>query len=125
MDGRPGSCYAGGVTLALLLLLGSAPAPVSAAPTEAPVYVKLPPGRYAMRVTGLVSTVCARAVAAEWRRLPEVEKADVDFDAERGTVLVRLDRQLRVSSLRKALRRAEKLARLGGRYALSDIVYQP
>jgi hypothetical protein len=69
--------------------------------------------------------VCSRAVASEFARLPEVEKAEVDFDAGRALVLVRLDRTLRVSALRKALRRAEKLSRLGGRYELKNIVYKP
>lgn len=111
-------------TLALLALLAG-PAAAAAPEPVAPAYEELPPGRYGMAVTGLVTTVCARAVAAEWSRLPEVEKATVDFDAERAVVLVRLDRTLRVAALRKALRRAEKLSGLGGRYDLRDIVYKP
>lgn len=105
-------------TLALALLLAAVPA----ASTD---YSEMPPGRYSMALTGLVSTVCARAVVAEWSRLPEVEKVTVDFDAEKAEVLVRLDRTLRVTTLRKALRRAEKLSRLGGRYDLKDIIYKP
>jgi hypothetical protein len=113
--------------LALLLALAFAAAPAAAAPDgpENPAYKELPPGRYSIAVTGLVSTVCARAVAAEWRLLPEVEKAEVDFDSERALVTVRLDRALRVASLRRALRRAEKLSRLGARYDLKDILYKP
>ncbi|MDX6770088.1 MAG: heavy metal-associated domain-containing protein [Elusimicrobiota bacterium] len=100
----------------------AAPAPAKPAP---PAYEELPPGRYSMSVTGMVSTVCSRAVAAEWGRLPEMEKVEVDFDAERAVILVRLDRTLKVSTLRRALRRAEKLARLGARYDLKDIEYVP
>lgn len=110
-------------TLAFALLLAAAPA--AASDPAAPVYAELPPGRYVMSVTGMVSTVCARAIAAEWGKLPEVEKVTVDFDAERAVVLVRLDRTLKVSVLRKTLRRAEKLARLGATYDLKDISYKP
>lgn len=109
--------------LALAVLLAAAPS--RAAAPEAPTYVDLPPGRYTLSVSGMVSTVCARAIAAEWSRLPEVEKATVDFDAERASILVRLDRTLRVANLRKALRRAERLSRLGARYDLADIAYKP
>lgn len=112
-------------TLALALLLAAAPAAAASADPSAPAYNEMPPGRYSIALTGLVSTVCARAVVAEWSRLPEVEKVTVDFDAEKAVVLVRLDRTLRVTTLRKALRRAEKLARLGGHYDLKDIVYKP
>lgn len=113
--------------LALAALLAAAPAAAAPAAAEpaAPVYNELPPGRYSMAVTGLVSTVCSRAIAAEWSRLPEVEKAAVDFDAETAVILVRLNKTLRVAALRKALRRAEKLARLDGRYDFKDIVYKP
>lgn len=110
--------------LAAALALGALPA-TAAAPAQPVAYEELPPGRYVMDLTGLVSTVCTRAIAAEFAKLPEVEKAEADFDAERAVVLVRLDRTLRVSALRKALRRAEKLARLGARYDLKNIVYKP
>lgn len=110
----------------LLLALLAAPGPVLAAPPtrSAPAYEELPPGRYHMDISGMAATVCSRAIAAEFARLPEVERAEVDFDAERATVLVRLDRTLRVSALRKALRRAEKLSRLGARYELKNISYR-
>jgi cation transport ATPase len=110
--------------LLLAALLTALMLPASAAAPAAPAYEELPPGRYNMDITGMLATVCSRAVAAEFARLPEVEKAEVDFDAERATILVRLDRTLKVSALRKALRRAEKLSRLGGRYDLKNISYR-
>lgn len=115
------------MSLLLALALAAAPIPALAASaaTDAPVYEELPPGRYAMDLTGMVSTLCSRAVAAEFARLPEVEKVEVDFDSERATLLVRLDRTLKVANLRKALRRAERLARLGARYDLKNIAYKP
>lgn len=116
--------------LALILLLA---VPVAAASDPAPeveplpgarLYEELPPGRYAMSLTGLVSTVCARAIAAEWMKLPEVDKASVDFAHSSAVVSVRLDTSLKVAVLRKALKRAEKLAGLGGHYDIREIAYR-
>jgi copper chaperone CopZ len=109
--------------LALLLLLAAAARAANA--PGAPAYTELPPGRYAVGVRGMICTVCARAIAAEWAKLPEVEQSSVDFDKESGVVAVRLDRTLQVSALRKALRRAERTANLDGRYELRDIQYIP
>lgn len=107
--------------LALLLALTS---PAFAAPAPAREFTELPPGRYTIVVTGLVSTVCGRAIAAEWAALPEVEAASVDFDKSTALVEVRLDSVLPVASLRKTLRRAEKRANLGARYDLRGITYR-
>ena len=73
----------------------------------------------------MVCAVCARAIAAEWAKLPEVEKASVDFRKEQAVISVRLDRLLAVSALRKALKRAERTANLGARFTIGDIVYVP
>jgi hypothetical protein len=88
-------------------------------------YVELPPGRYAVAVHGMICTVCARAIAAEWAKLPEVDKASMDFEKESGVVSVRLDRTLQVAALRKALRRAERVANLGAHFELRDVQYIP
>jgi hypothetical protein len=106
--------------LPVLLLLAAA-----ARAANAPAYSELPPGRYTVGVRGMICTVDARAIAAEWAKLPEVEKSSVDYEKETGIVSVRLDRTLQVSSLRKALRRAERTANLGARYELRDIQYIP
>ncbi len=111
--------------LAFCLLLaagGSARGGTTALPAY---YTELPPGRYSVGVRGMLCTVCARAIAAEWAKVPGVEKASMDFDKDEGVVVVRLDRTLPVSALRKALRRAEKTANLGGRYELLQIQYLP
>ena len=110
--------------LALLLLLAVA-ARAADAPGAAPSYTKLPPGRYSVALSGMICTVCARAIAAEWAKLPEVETSSVDYEKESGVVTIRLDRTLRVSALRKALRRAERTANLGARFELHDIQYIP
>jgi hypothetical protein len=110
--------------LAALLLLAAA-ARAADAPGAPPAYTELPPGRYSVVLRGMLCTVCARAIAAEWAKLPEVENASVDFSKEGGVVAVRLDRTLQVSVLRKALRRAERVANLGARFELRDIQYIP
>ena len=102
--------------LTLLAVLASA---------AADSYSELPPGRYSVTVAGMMSTVCARAIETEWKKLPEVEKAVVDFDKASAVVTIRLDKTLRVAVLGKALRRAEKLANLGARYEMRDIKYLP
>ena len=108
------------ILLLALTLAGSA----SAAPVTTREFTELPPGRYTIALTGMISTVCGRAIAAEWARLPEVESVTVNFDKSEATVSVRLDHTLRVASLRKTLRRAERLANLGGRYDLRGIAYK-
>ncbi|MCR4294889.1 MAG: cation transporter [Elusimicrobia bacterium] len=107
--------------LALLLALTG---PALAASAPAREFTELPPGRYTIGVTGLVTTVCARAIAAEWAALPEVEAASVDFDKSTALVTVRLDSVLPVASLRKTLRRAERTANLGAHYDLRGISYR-
>ena len=109
--------------LALLLLAVAARA--ADAPDAAVAYTELPPGRYATVLHGMICTVCARAIASEWAKLPEVENSSVDYEKESGVVSIRLDRALRVSALRKALRRAERTANLGAHFELRDIRYIP
>jgi len=87
-------------------------------------FTDLPAGRYSIEVTGLATNVCARAIAAEWAKLPEVESATVDFEKSVAHVAIRLDRTLPVAALRKTLRRAEKVANLGAKYDLRDITYR-
>jgi len=117
----------------VLLLLAAAAAPAALAtaaraadaPGPAVSYRELPPGRYSLELRGMICTVCARAIAAEWAKLPEIAKASVDYHAESGVIDVRLDRTLQVSVLRKALRRAEKVSNLGARFSLAEIRYIP
>ena len=107
-------------------VLAAALAPrVLAAPAEVKrEFVELPPGRYAITLKGMLCAVCARSIAAEWRKLPEVQAADVKLDQAKGELTVRLDRTLKVAALVKALRRAEKTANLGATYELTGIAYR-
>ena len=108
----------------LLALAFALPSPSFAAAPTTREFVELPPGSYTVALTGLLTTVCGRSIAAEWARLPEIESAAVNFDKSEATISVRLGRTMRVSSLRKTLRRAERLANLGGHYDLSSIAYK-
>lgn len=107
-----------------LLLAAALAAPAFAASPTTREFTELPPGRYTIALTGLISTVCGRAIAAEWARLPETEAASVDFEKSAADLTVRLDRTLKVAALRKTLRRAEKVANLGGHYDLRSITYR-
>lgn len=109
--------------LCAALAIPASAAPASSAPAKR-AFTELSAGRYSISVTGLVSTVCARAIAAEWAKLPEVESASVDFVKSTAEIVVRLDRTVQMSSLHKAFRRAEKLANLDAHYDLHDISYR-
>ncbi|NNN05958.1 MAG: hypothetical protein HKL90_08685 [Elusimicrobia bacterium] len=106
-----------------VLLLGAA---ASAAPApSARADAELPAGRYAVPLKGLLCAVCARAIAAEWAKLPEVESVKLGYDSGPAVVTVRLGRTLTIASLRRALRRAEAVANLRARYELGDVAYIP
>jgi copper chaperone CopZ len=107
------------------LLLAAAAARAADAPGAAPAYTELPAGRYSVAVRGMICHVCARAIAAEWAKLPEVESSSVDYEKETAVVTIRLDRKLRTAALSKALRRAERVANLGAHFEISALKYIP
>ena len=118
--------------LILLLIAALFPARLVAADQTASadaatpvVYKKLPSGRYAAKVSGMLTTTCGRAIEREVSKLKEVESAKVDFDAERLVVTVRLDKTLRVSVLSRALHRAARKVNLGTDYVLGALTYLP
>ena len=88
-------------------------------------YKKLPSGRYAVKVSGMLTTTCGRAIELELAQLPEIESAQVDFDAERLVFTIRLDQTLRVSALKRALHRAAVRVNLGTDYIAEKISYSP
>ncbi|PIR18830.1 MAG: hypothetical protein COV48_05375 [Elusimicrobia bacterium CG11_big_fil_rev_8_21_14_0_20_64_6] len=106
------------------LLAAALLSPGPAAASTAREFTELPPGRYSIILTGLISTVCSRAIAAEWAKIPEIESASVDYGKATAHITVRLNRTLQVSALHKALRHAEKLANLDAHYELHDIAYR-
>lgn len=86
---------------------------------------ELPSGRYAVKISGMLTTTCGRAIERELAKLPAVESASVDFDSETATVTVKLDAVLTQAALRRALRRAARLVDLGTRYEPGEIKYLP
>lgn len=104
--------------LALSFLLGI---PLAAA--GKPV-LDLTSGRYAVKVTGLLTRTCERAVVEELSRLPEVEKAGASLEKDEVYVFVRLGRSLRASALKKALTRASKRVNLGSPIEIESVRYK-
>lgn len=108
-----------------LLLAAALAAPAfAAAPAPRPrEFTELAAGRYSVALTGLVSSVCGRAIASELAKLPEIESASVDYDKSAAVIAVRIGSTMKVASMQKALRRAEKVANLGARYDAREITY--
>ena len=101
-------------------------APTFALPAEEAVaYQKLPSGRYAVKIIGMLTTTCGRGIEIEAMKLPEVESAKVDFDQETLTLTIKLNRTLRLSALRKALHSASDLVNLGADYFVGKITFLP
>jgi cation transport ATPase len=82
-------------------------------------------GRYAMKISGFFCTTCGVAMKREVGALPEVSEADFDFDTETLFVTVRLERTLRLSALRRALRRAAARVDIGSKLDVADVTYRP
>jgi len=85
----------------------------------------LPSGRYAIKVSGMLTKTCSRAIEREVAKLDAVESAKVDFETEQLVLTVKLDRTLKVSALRRALRRAAGKVNLGTDYILGGVAYLP
>lgn len=83
------------------------------------------PGRYAVRVTGMLCAVCAKTIVAELSKLPEVESAKADFEKDQILVTIKLERTLRLSALRRSLRLAAKRVNLGTQFEIEDMRYTP
>lgn len=80
-------------------------------------------GRYALRISGLWCTTCVRAVEAELKALPEVESAKGDFDSESVVITVKLEKTLKVSAIRRAIKRANGRADFGNKLGLASVAY--
>jgi len=82
-------------------------------------------GRYTVKLSGLVCSVCTRAITAELSQLKEVEAATADFERAELTIKVRPDKVLTLSKLRSTLKRAAKRANLGATYTVESVRYRP
>jgi copper chaperone CopZ len=90
-------------------------------PPENSYETELPSGRYSISIQGMLCTVCAKAITAQWTKLPEVKSAAIDFNRERAIVSVRLNKTLPVDNLRASLVEAQKVSNLGVQYEIGRI----
>lgn len=110
-------------SLALLVALAANAFPKGGKDDSHPL-IDLTAGRYAVKVSGLLTRTCESVVASEVSRLPEVEKAGADLERDEIYVVVRLGKTLRASVLRKALARASKRVNLGSPIEIEAVRYQ-
>lgn len=107
------------------LILGLLLAALPAVAADSPAALRdLTAGQYELKLSGLLCWACARAVAVELSRVPGVERASADFDRQAIEVSVKSDKTVPAAQVRKALRRAERLANLGGHYEVVSLAYK-
>lgn len=104
--------------LALLLLFAAAPCLAA----ERRPFPDLTPGRYEVKLDGLLCHTCVKVLLEEVAAVREVEKATADFDKE--TLTISVGKTLRISRLRKALDRAAKRIDLDSRLEIAAIKYK-
>ncbi len=111
--------------LAALLICGMLGAGAMAAPKSAaePLF-DLKPGRYAVRVEGMLCSACTHVILAELSILKEVQQAQVDFDKEELLISVPSNRKLTLTNLRKALQRAAHRVNLDTQFEIKYIHYR-
>ena len=81
------------------------------------------PGRYEVRIEGLLCRTCTRAIVEELTALKEVQTAVQNFDHEGVLITVRPGLTLTVYKLRNALDRAARRVNLGTRFKAVGIKY--
>ena len=96
--------------------LGESPAPQPQVLNE---------GRYLVAVSGMLCHACARAIELELAKLPEVEAVRADFERERVSLAVRKGQALKVSALRKGLRRAAQRVNLDTDFEIAGVSPAP
>jgi hypothetical protein len=106
--------------LALAALFALAPA-LAAEP--APALTKLIPGRYEVRVEGLLCHQCTRQMVKHALALREVEAASADFDRALLLITVKGSHVLRLSRLQAAMNRAAADVDLHTRFRVVDVRY--
>ena len=121
------------LTAALSLLLapaGAAPSAGAPTPPASPAveerrYTQLTSGRYALKVSGMLCTVCAKAVEAELAKLDEVESVKSDFDLDLMLISIKIEKVLKVSTLRRALQKAARRVNMGAKLDVASLQYRP
>lgn len=88
------------------------------------LYKTLTPGPYQVKIKGMLTRACARAIQVELAKNPLIVKPKVDFDQETATFMIRPNGKLSQTELRAMLRRASKKMRLST-YELVAVRYMP
>lgn len=81
-------------------------------------------GRYEIRMDGMLCHTCARIITEEVAALPQVEKAQADFERGVLTVTIRSGQTLKMRRLQRALRRASKRADLDTQFTIQAVEYK-
>ncbi len=102
----------------------AAPAEAAAAPAERD-FPDLTSGRYEIRLSGMLCSVCTRAILAELVKLDDVASARADLERGTITIAVKPKHLLTQRTLRHALRRAAKRADIGTQYDVAAVKYIP
>jgi len=106
---------------AALLTAISVAAPAAAAKQAFP---DLAAGRYEIRLDGLLCHTCGRMIVEEVSALPQVQKAQVDFERGMMTLTVRPGQTLKMGRLQRALKRASKRADLDTQFTIQAVDYK-
>lgn len=93
---------------------------------EAPArtFEVLTAGRYAVKIEGMLCRTCALAITLEALTLPQIKEARADFDSEELIIEIKAEQKLKVSDLKKVLRRATKKINLM-EFRIASIRYLP
>ncbi|MBI5884025.1 MAG: heavy-metal-associated domain-containing protein [Elusimicrobia bacterium] len=105
---------------ACLLAAGAA----AAAPTAGQLYKDLTPGPYQIKIRGMLTQACARAIETELARHFMISKAEADFEKETAVFTIKPNGRLSFSELKSILKRASKRMKLST-YEVVDIRYMP
>lgn len=116
--------------LSLLMAPAGAAAPQPTAAAAPPVveerqYTQLTSGRYTLKVSGMLCTVCAKAIEAELAKLEEVDSAKADFELDAVLLVIKIERTLKVSTLRRALQKAARRVNMGAKFEVASLQYRP
>ncbi len=73
----------------------------------------------------MLCTVCGKAIEQELAKLEEVESAKADFELDRVLLSIKIERTLKVSSLRRALQKAARRVNMGAKFDVASLQYRP
>ncbi|MBI4676136.1 MAG: heavy-metal-associated domain-containing protein [Elusimicrobia bacterium] len=94
------------------------------APLPKELYKDLTPGPYLIKIKGMLTHACGRAIQAEFSRHPMITKAEADFEQQTVVITVKANGRLSIAELKGILKRASKRMRLSV-YEVDDIRYMP